>query len=122
MRYLLGACAIGSQGVIVVAGGGEVRCIGARSGKILWTTPLRGRTVSGRGCIAQGTVLVPVDRNEVFLIEVETGKRVGNFEVGTTGNIVLAGEHALVTGNGTLSVHRVGAALPAPPPQKGQDF
>ncbi len=127
MRYIMGACETGPpqarQGVVIVGGGGEVRCLSLRTGKLLWYSPLRGRVVAGRGCIAQGTVLVPVDRNEVLLFEIETGKRVGNFNVAATGNIVLVGEHALVTGNGVLAVHKVGgAASSAPPQRRGQDF
>ncbi|MCO5171424.1 MAG: PQQ-like beta-propeller repeat protein [Planctomycetes bacterium] len=126
MRYLMGACAVGEpgarQGAVVVAGGGEVRCLSVRTGKLLWYAQLRGRVVAGRGCIAQGVALVPVDRNEVLLFEVETGKRLGNITVGTTGNVVLVGGHALVTGNGAVAVHRLGAGAPPPAPPRGQDF
>ena len=129
MRYLLGGCTVGGQGVVVLGGGGQVRCLAVRGGKLLWTAQLRGRVVAGRGCIARSpggelVVLVPVDRNEMFTIQVETGKQNGNFNVGTTGNIVLCGDHALVTGNGVLSVHRLGAATApgAAQPPKGQDF
>jgi outer membrane protein assembly factor BamB len=132
MRYLLGSCTIGGQGMVILGGGGQVRCLAVRGGKLLWTAQLRGRVVAGRGCIARSAtnedelvVLVPVDRNEVFTIQVETGKQSGNFNVGTTGNIVLCGEHALVTGNGVLAVHRLGgAAAPAnaPAAPRGRDF
>ncbi|MCW8142001.1 MAG: PQQ-binding-like beta-propeller repeat protein, partial [Planctomycetota bacterium] len=126
MRYLMGACAVGEPGArqaaVVVAGGGEVRCLSVRSGKLLWSHQLRGRVVAGRGCIAQGVALVPVDRNEVLLFEVETGKRLGNITVGTTGNVVLVGGPAPVTGNGAVAVHRLGGAAAPPAPQRGQDF
>ena len=62
---------------MILGGGHEVRCLDVRSGKLLWRAPLRGRLVAGRGCVAGKTVCVPVDRNQVFSFNLETGKGIG---------------------------------------------
>jgi outer membrane protein assembly factor BamB len=108
VRFVMGSAELDGQGLVVLAGGGEVRCVAARTGKLLWSAQLRGRVVAGRGCVAGGVVLVPVDRDEVFTFDLATGKRLGAFPVGATGNVTLAGEHVLVTGNGVLAVHAAG--------------
>lgn len=118
MRYLFGACKVDGQGALVVAGGNEVRAYAMKGGKLLWNVQLRGRAVAGRGCIAGGTAIVPVDRNEAYLFDVATGKRLGSVELGATGNLLVLGDHIIITGNGTFAVHRnsTGGA------QGGQDF
>jgi outer membrane protein assembly factor BamB len=112
MRYLMGA----SDGHVLLGGGHEVRCLEVRSGKLTWRAPLRGRLVAGRGCIAGRTVCVPVDRNEVFLFDLKSGKRTGRFALSSTGNLLLAGDSLVISGNGTLAVHRSGGTA------QGRDF
>ena len=117
MRYLMGAGLVEGRGVVVVAGGSEARCVDVRTGKLVWRASLRGRTVAGRGCVSGGLAAIPVDRDELFVFALDTGKRVGSFELAATGNVIVCGDTLLVTSNGTLGVHRNGEAL-----QRGQDF
>ncbi|MBX3466383.1 MAG: PQQ-binding-like beta-propeller repeat protein [Planctomycetes bacterium] len=109
LSFIVAASQHDAEGAVVLGGGAEVRCVGARSGKLLWRADVRGRTVAGRGCVADGAVLVPLSGNEVALFDLVTGKRSGTLSVGLTGNIMLVGEHALVTGGGKLVVHRIGS-------------
>jgi outer membrane protein assembly factor BamB len=108
MKFIMGAAEANGEGVVVLAGRDQVRCVSVRTGKLLWSQGLRGRVVAGRGCISNGVVLVPVDRDEVFTLDLATGKRGASFQVGATGNVTLAGEHVLITGNGVLAVHAAG--------------
>jgi outer membrane protein assembly factor BamB len=112
MRYIMGA----SDGRVILGGGHEIRCLDVASGKLTWRAPLRGRLVAGRGCIAGQTVCVPVDRNEVFLFGLGSGKRTGRFALNSTGNLLLAGDNLVISGNGTLAVHRTGGTA------QGRDF
>ncbi len=112
MRYIMGA----SSGRVILGGGHEIRCLDVQSGKLTWRAPLRGRLVAGRGCIAGQTVCVPVDRNEVFLFNLGSGKRTGRFALNSTGNLLLAGDNLVISGNGTLAVHRSGGTA------QGRDF
>lgn len=101
MRYLIGA----AQGKVILGGGHEVRCVDVHSGKLIWRAPLRGKAVAGRGVIARDQVVVPVD-DEALTFELGTGKRLGRYPLGAAGNLVLVGEHAVVTGcDGKLAVH-----------------
>ncbi|MCO5165382.1 MAG: PQQ-like beta-propeller repeat protein [Planctomycetes bacterium] len=109
LAFIVAASQHDAEGAVVLGGGAEVRCVGARSGKLLWRADVRGRTVAGRGCVADGQVLVPLTGNEVALFDLGTGKRSGTLQVGASGNVVLVGEHALVTGSGKLVVHRIGS-------------
>jgi len=102
MRYVIGA----ADGRVVLGGGHEVRCVDVRNGKLLWRSPLRGKVVSGRGVIAKDVVCVPVD-DEVFLFDIEQGKRLGRVGVAATGNLLVCGEHIAITGSdGRFVVHR----------------
>ena len=112
MRYVMGA----TDGRVVLAGGHDVRCLDVRVGKLKWRAPLRGRLVSGRGCIAGDVVCIPVDRNEVFLFDLVTGKRTGRHDLAATGNLLVIGGDLVVTGNGTLVVHQNGDS------KRGRDF
>ncbi len=113
LSYVIAASDADAEGAVVLGGGAEVRCVGARSGKLLWRADVRGRFVAGRGCVAPGPdgplVLVPLSGNEVATFDLVTGKRVASLQVGVTGNVVLVGEHAIVTGDGKLAVHRLGS-------------
>ena len=101
MRYLIGA----ADGRTVLGGGHEVRCLDVHSGKTVWRAPLRGKAVAGRGVICRDQVCVPVD-DEVLLFELSSGKRTQRFTLAASGNLVVAGEHAVITGSdGRLAVH-----------------
>lgn len=117
LGYLVGATGEGGQGVLVVAGGTDVFGISLRGGKILWQAKLSGRPVAGRGVIVGEAVAIPVDRNQMFVFQVTTGKKLGSgpIELSTSGNVLVVGEHLIVTGNGQLGVHRNGG-------KEGQDF
>lgn len=104
MRYLMG----GAQGKAILGGGHEVRCVDVQSGKLIWRAPLRAISVAGRGVVARDEVCVPVDdEGSVLLFDLTTGKRLGRFGgLAISGNLVLAGEHAVVTSpDGRLAVH-----------------
>ncbi|RMG07055.1 MAG: hypothetical protein D6731_24550 [Planctomycetota bacterium] len=112
MRYLMGA----SRGRVVVAGGHEVRCLDVRSGKLVWRAALRGRLVAGRGLVAGGAVLVPVDRNEVFAFDLEGGRRLARYGLRSTGNLTISGDALIVTGSGSVSAYELKSSA------EGRDF
>lgn len=112
LRWLLGACTRGEQSVVIVGGGNEVRGLDPRTGRLSWRATPEGR-IAGRGCVAQNHVVVPLDSNRVVFLDAFTGTRVGAAApVGTGGNVVLVGDHALITGPSTLAVHKAGGDVP----------
>lgn len=104
MRYVFGAHA----GRVVLAGGHEVRCHDVAGGKLLWSSQLRGRVIAGRGLIAGGAVLAPLDNEKLITIDLESGERTGMHDLAATGNLTLSGDALLVVGAGKLVAHKNG--------------
>lgn len=112
MRYIMGA----DRGMVVLGGGGDVRCIDVRYGKRKWRHSLRGRLVAGRGIIAAGQACIPVDNNQVRTFDLESGNPGGTYTLSATGNLLIAGDNLVISGNGTVAVHRNGKV------RYGRDF
>jgi outer membrane protein assembly factor BamB len=99
--YLLGA----THDAVLLGGAGDVRCVETLTGALRWRTSLRGPQVAGRGVVVGDVLHVPIEGG-LLTLEVDTGKRLGQLATAVTGNLVLAGEHAIIAGPGTLVVHR----------------
>ena len=112
MRYLVGA----EHGRVVLAGGGDVRCVDVASGLLKWRTAVGTRQVAGRGCIIGGRACVPLDDGTVALFDLERGRLVGQSKLALPGNLLPCGRALVVVGSGAVTVHRLGAKAP------GKDF
>jgi outer membrane protein assembly factor BamB len=97
-RYLLGA----SQGRVVVSGTSKVVCLDVKTGKLLWTQSLLGKTVSGRGVLAGGKVVVPAS-DELHTFDLMAGTNEGGVPMILTGNLAVAGDSVVVTGDNQVS-------------------
>ena len=112
MRYLIGA----EHGRVVLAGGGDVRCVDVASGLLKWRSSVGTRQVAGRGCILGGRACVPLDDGTVALFDLEQGRLVGQSKLAIPGNLLPCGRALVVVGSGSVAVHRLGAKAP------GKDF
>ncbi|MBL4844405.1 MAG: PQQ-like beta-propeller repeat protein [Planctomycetes bacterium] len=112
MRYLIGA----DRGRVVLAGGGDVRCVDVQSGLLKWRSAVGTRQVAGRGCLLGGRACIPLDDGSVAMFDLDRGHLVGQARLSIGGNLLPCGRALVVVGGGSVAVHRLGAQSP------GKDF
>lgn len=105
MRYLIGA----DQGRVVLAGGGDVRCVDVQTGLLKWRKAVGTRQVAGRGCLIGGRAVIPLDDGSVALFDLQQGRQVGQTRLSISGNLLPCGRALVVVGSGSVAVHQLGS-------------
>jgi len=117
MRYLIGA----DQGRVVLAGGGDVRCVDVQTGLLKWRSAVGSRQVAGRGCLIGGRAVVPLDDGSVALFDLQRGRQVGQTKLSISGNLLPCGRALVVVGSGSVAVHQLGSKSQHTPGQRPGD-
>lgn len=117
MRYLIGA----DQGRVVLAGGGDVRCVDVQTGLLKWRMGVGSRQVAGRGCLLGGRACIPLDDGSVALFDLQRGRQVGQTRLSLSGNLLPCGRALVVVGSGSVAVHRLGSQSQGSPGQTPED-
>jgi len=87
----VGGC---SQGVVIVVGRDAVQALRLEDGKPAWPTPVSLPPVTGKGCLADDTFLVPLATGEVAAVELAGGRirsRSRSFAAEIPGSLSMAG-------------------------------